>query len=51
MAAGTFTTFANGVAALGTNVLLREGWKGAVVGKIREIGFVKISSDAMGGCG
>lgn len=41
---GMLTTFARGVAARGTKLALLAGWNGAVVGRIREAGFVVISS-------
>lgn len=43
----TVETLANGVAALGIKVLLRDGWKEAAVaapGKIRDAGFADNSS-------
>lgn len=41
---GRFITLASGVAARWTKLVLLDGWKGAVVGKIREAGFAATSS-------
>lgn len=54
MVGATIETLANGVAALGMKVLLRDGWNEAAVaapGKIRDVGFADISSNVVAsGC-